>query len=80
MNNFQFLSYKDVNERLEKLVNNKENKIVVKKEFPLGFTAYNLPIEHYSIGSGPKHIVVTGSYHIVLWVKCIKDQLRKMGC
>ena len=63
MNDFQFLSYKDVNERLEKLVNNKENKIVVKKEFPLGFTTYNLPVEHYSIGNGPKHIVVTGSYH-----------------
>lgn len=63
MNEFQFLSYKDVNERLEKLVNNPNNKIAVKKEFPLGFTAFNLPMNHYTIGNGPKHIVVTGSYH-----------------
>lgn len=63
MSEFQFLSYKDVNERLEKLVNNPNNKITVKKEYPLGFTAFNLPMEHYTIGNGPKHIVVTGSYH-----------------
>ena len=44
MNNFQFLSYKDVNERLDKLVNNKDNKITIKKGFPLGFTSFNLPM------------------------------------
>ena len=63
MNDFQFLSYKEVNERLERLVNNPHNKIAIKKEYPLGFTSFNLPMEHYTIGNGPKHIVVTGSYH-----------------
>jgi len=63
MNEFQFLSYKEVNERLERLISNPNNKIAVKKEYPLGFTSFNLPMEHYTIGSGPKHIVVTGSYH-----------------
>lgn len=63
MNKFQILSYKDVNERLEALVNNPNNKIPLKKEEPLGKTAFMLPINHYTIGRGPKHIVVTGSYH-----------------
>lgn len=63
MAEFQFLSYEDVNRRLNDLVNSVDSKVKVKKEYPLGFTAFNLPIEHYSMGSGPKHIVVTGSYH-----------------
>lgn len=63
MAEFQFLSYEDVNRRLDNLINSVDSKVKVKKEYPLGFTAFNLPIEHYSIGNGTKHIVVTGSYH-----------------
>lgn len=63
MDKFQFLNYHDVNKRLNDLVNNRENKISVKKEYPIGFTDFNLPIDHYTMGSGPKHIIVTGSYH-----------------
>lgn len=63
MNELQFLHYEEVNKRLEALINNPSNKIAVKKEQPLGKTDFLLPINHYTIGSGPKHIVVTGSYH-----------------
>ncbi|MDE5540059.1 MAG: hypothetical protein K2J20_06195, partial [Bacilli bacterium] len=59
----QYLDYKTVQKRLTDLVNNSNAKIPVKKEMPLGYTDFNLPIEHFTMGHGPKHIVVTGSYH-----------------
>ena len=63
MAKFEYLNYKDVNERLANLVNNTNSKIKVVKKEPLGYTDFKLPIEHYRMGQGLKHIVVTGSYH-----------------
>ncbi len=60
---FYYLNYENVKERLENLVNNSKVKIKVKKEEPLGYTDFLLPIWHYTMGNGRKHIIVTGSYH-----------------
>jgi len=63
MKNFQYMDYAEVNRRLNDLVNNPKTKIKVIKEEPLGMTDFLLPIDHYTIGNGSKHIIVTGSYH-----------------
>lgn len=63
MYEFQYLNYQEVNNRLDKLVNNPESKLSVRKERPIGYTDFLLPIDHYTIGTGDKHIIVTGSYH-----------------
>ncbi len=60
---FYYLNYDDVKKRLTNLVNNPQVKIQVKKEEPLGYTDFLLPIDHYTMGKGKKHIIVTGSYH-----------------
>lgn len=63
MAKFQYLNYKEINEKINSLINNDTltNKII--KEKPIGYTTYGLPIDHYTLGKGPKHIVVSGSYH-----------------
>lgn len=63
MANFQYMNYQDVNDRIEKLMHDKESINEIKKERPLGYTEYGLPIQHYTMGNGPKHIVISGSYH-----------------
>ncbi len=60
---FYYLDYENVQKRLESLVKAPSGKIPVIKEKPLGFTDYLLPIEHYTMGFGKKHIIVCGSYH-----------------
>ena len=62
MHQFQYLNYQDIKKRLDDLVlADNPNKII--KEKPLGYSEYGLPIDHYKIGNGPKHIIVSGSYH-----------------
>lgn len=63
MAKFQYMNYQDVNDRIEKLMHDKESINEIKKERPLGYTEYGLPIQHYTMGNGPKHIVISGSYH-----------------
>lgn len=63
MNKFQYLDYQDVNHKIEEMINNSENINQIIKQKPLGYTSFGLPINHYTIGNGPKHIVVSGSYH-----------------
>lgn len=65
MREFYYLNYEDVNKRLEELVRRDDTnvKVKVKEEYPLGFTDFNLPIKHYTMGTGKKHIIVTGGYH-----------------
>ena len=60
--NFPHLNYQDVNQVLDNLVK-EDTKVKVTKEEPLGYTDFNLPINHYTMGHGKKHIIVTGSYH-----------------
>lgn len=57
------MNYQDVNDRIEKLMHDNESINEIKKERPLGYTEYGLPIQHYTMGNGPKHIVISGSYH-----------------
>ena len=63
MEKFQYLDYQEVNDKIEQIINDKGNNHQVRKERPIGYTEYGLPINHYTIGNGPKHIVVSGSYH-----------------
>lgn len=63
MAKFQYMNYQDVNDRIEKLMHDNESINEIKKERPLGYTEYGLPIQHYTMGNGPKHIVISGSYH-----------------
>ncbi len=63
MNKFQYLDYQDVNNKIEEMINSSENINQILKQKPLGYTSFGLPINHYTIGNGPKHIVVSGSYH-----------------
>lgn len=56
------MNYDDVFKRVEELINHPHLNQVIKNK-PLGFSEYGLPINHYQIGNGPKHIIVSGSYH-----------------
>lgn len=63
MAKFMYMNYQDVNNQIEKLIHDKKNVNEIREEEPIGYTEYGLPIKHYTIGKGPKHIVVSGSYH-----------------
>lgn len=58
MNNI--LDYKQVLHELKTMVS--ENSIL-KELCPIGYSTYGLPINHYTIGSGNYHIVVSGATH-----------------
>ena len=60
---YEILEYKKFYDRLNNIVNNPENKYEVKKLKPLGQTKCGFDIEHYSIGSGPMHVVYMGCAH-----------------
>ncbi len=63
MAKFAYMNIQDVNNTIKQLMENKENKHQLKEMQPLGYTEFGLAIKHYTIGNGPKHIVVSGSYH-----------------
>lgn len=63
MAKFMYMNYQDVDEQIEKLIHDKKNVNEIREEEPIGYTEYGLPIKHYTIGKGPIHIVVSGSYH-----------------
>ena len=63
MAKFMYMNYQDVDEQIEKLIHDKKNVNEIREEDPIGYTEYGLPIKHYTIGKGLKHIVVSGSYH-----------------
>ena len=63
MEKFAYMNYDDVYKKITEIINNQNNKNKVTKEKPIGYSEYGLPIDHYTIGTGPKHIVVSGSYH-----------------
>jgi len=53
----------DYDQVLKKLKEIESKSILIKKENPIGYTTYNLPILHYTVGSGKNHIVLAGSQH-----------------
>ena len=63
MEKFAYMNYRDVNEKIAEIIHNQNNINKVRKEKPIGYSEYGLPIDHYTIGNGPKHIVVSGSFH-----------------
>ena len=52
----KILDYEQVIKKLKSLVN---NSTLIKKEEPIGYTTYNLPILHYTVGTGKNHIVLS---------------------
>lgn len=59
MNNI--LDYEQVVEKLKTLSINPD--FMIKTHKPIGYSTFGLPILHYSIGFGKKHIVISGATH-----------------
>ena len=53
------IDYNDFYDRINNII----SLGVIKKEEPIGYTNFNLPIEYFVAGSGEKDIVVTGATH-----------------
>ncbi len=60
---YELLTYPKLQEKLQKIVNNSDNKFPVTKHEPLGKTNCGFDIEHYSIGNGFNHILIFGGCH-----------------
>ncbi len=60
---YEILNYDSYNERLNKILNNPNNKHRVIKDENLGYTSCGFPIEHYKIGNGPIHITYMSGAH-----------------
>ena len=52
----KILDYDEMNDLLGKLEN-------IKKEKPIGYTYFGLPIDHYVYGRGRYHVIITGGTH-----------------
>ena len=52
----KILDYDEMNDLLGKLKN-------IKKEKPIGYTYFGLPIDHYVYGRGRYHVIITGGTH-----------------
>ena len=60
---YEILDYAKYNKRLLDICSNPNNKFQVIKQQDLGKSRCGFPIEHYTIGNGPKHIVYMGGAH-----------------
>ena len=60
---YELLDYQKYQERINELINNEENIFRVIKQEPLVYTRCDFPVEHYTIGDGPNHLVVMGGTH-----------------
>lgn len=60
---YKILNYDSYHERLNKILNNPNNKYKVIKEENLGYTSCGFPIEHFKIGNGPIHITYMSGAH-----------------
>ena len=60
---YEILDYDKFYLRLKNIQYNLANKNEVTKHEPIGYTKCGFPIEHYSIGHGPMHIVYMGGAH-----------------
>ena len=54
----KILDYDEMNEILD----NFDSKII-RKEKPIGYTYFGLPIDHYVYGHGKYHVIITGGTH-----------------
>ena len=60
---YEILDYDKFYQRLNNIYLNPNNENIVQRHEPIGYTKCGFPIEHYSIGSGPMHIVYMGGAH-----------------
>lgn len=56
---YEILDYDLFYQRLSEILNNPQNKFLVKKHSPIGKSSCGFSIEHYSIGEGAMHILYT---------------------
>lgn len=54
----KILDYEQMNEILNNLDTN-----IIKKEEPIGYTTFNYPINHYTYGNGPYHVILIAGTH-----------------
>ena len=60
---YEILDYNSYYERLASIVNNSQNRFSVTRHEPIGQSKCGFDIEHFSIGTGPMHIVYMGGAH-----------------
>ena len=60
---YRLLHYDSYHAELKEIVENPKNQFVVQCYPPIGFSACGFPIDHYSIGNGPREIVYMGGTH-----------------
>lgn len=60
---YEILDYDKLNKRLDDMCHNTDAIYPIAKHEPLGYSKCGFPIEHYSIGCGPKHVVYMGGAH-----------------
>lgn len=49
-------------EEMQELIDSFDKSVIVKHD-PIGYTAFGLPIDHYSYGHGDYHLIITGGTH-----------------
>lgn len=61
---YAILNYDKYHSRLQKLLeNNSANKFPVTKQPDIAQSPCGFPVEHYTIGSGDKHLIIMGGTH-----------------
>jgi len=60
---YEILNYTKYHNRLNRIINNPNNRFEVHTHSPLGQSTCGFPIEHYSIGKGWMHIVYMAGTH-----------------
>jgi len=60
---YEIVDYHCFYQRLQEILENPNNKFVVNAHQPIGYSSCGFPLEHYSIGNGPIHIVYMGGAH-----------------
>lgn len=60
---YEILDYNKYYSRLQQIVENPNNKFPITVHQPIGQTTCGFNIEHFSIGTGPMHIVYMGCAH-----------------
>lgn len=60
---YEILNYKKYQKRIKEITHNPQNinKIVVNE--PLTYTNFGFPVDHFTIGTGDKHIIFMGGTH-----------------
>lgn len=60
---YELLDYQKYQDRITEILEDDNNVFRVIKQAPLVYTRCDFPVDHYTIGYGPKHLVVMGGTH-----------------